>query len=292
VVDARTLRTLCTHSLEPGVRYSSLLLGRSGTVYAIGVRRVERGRWNSVLTMADAETGELAGSQTLREADLTPRVRFAKDWWPYWTALSDDERRLVVSYHGGDTTGADTYRVSPGSGVERDGVSEGRCPSRTPRWGCETDMTDVGWAHGAVEAAGRGFVAASGGEDVLRVGRRGGETGRLHLRGHLGHLMAFELDAGRRFLYVSACGARPGILRTDLAGAGRRMMLSGDFCGTPLALHANRFLLLAASRVTRLGFPSFREEGLRLLDLERPGAGRPIPRSAGALDAVVVGSRR
>jgi hypothetical protein len=288
VVDARSLRVRCSHPLEPGVRYTGLLLGRSGTVYAVGARRSGRSRWDSVLTMTDAETGKLLGSSVLREADQTPRVSTGKGWWAYWAALSPDERRLVVSYHGGDTTGADSFRVWPGSRVSGE-APERRCPARVPRSGCPSDRTDAGWVHGAVRAVGAGFVAATGGHAMLRLDRRGRESGRLHLKGELGHLMDFEIDAGRRLLYVSACGARPGILRVELVRGRRTSVASGDFCGPPLAVHGDRFLLLNAARVDRLGFRGYRSEGLRLLDLRHPGAGRLLPRSAGPLDAVVVG---
>jgi hypothetical protein len=281
VVDARTLRVRCRHPLERGVLYSGLLLGRSGTIYAVGARRSGRNRWDSVLTVADAETGELLGRRTLREADQTPRVRTGKGWWAYWAALSSDERRLVVSYHGGDTTGADSFRVRPGSRVSAE------APARRP-----SDRTDAGWAHGAVTPVGAGFVAATGGHAMLRLDRRGRETGRFHVKGQVGHLMDFEVDAGRRLLYVSACGARPGIRRVELARERRTLLPSGDFCGPPLAVHDDRFLVFNAARVDRAGYRGFRSESLRLLDLRRPGAGRPIPRSAGALDAVVVGPRR
>ena len=291
VVDARSLRVRCSHPLEPGVRYSGLLLGRSGTVYAVGARRSGRSRLDSVLTMADAETGELLGSYTLREADQTPRVRTGKGWWAYWAALSPDERRLVVSYHGGDTTGADSFRVWPGSRVSGE-APERRCPAHVPPTRCPSDRTDAGWVHGAVTPAGAGFVAATGGHAMLRLDRRGRESGRLHLNGHLGHLMDFEIDARRGLLYVSACGARPGILRVELARGRRTSVPSGEFCGSPLAVHADRFLMLNAARVDRLGYRGWRSEDLRLIDLRRPGAGRPIPRSAGPLDAVVVGTQR
>jgi hypothetical protein len=278
VVDARSLRARCSHPLERGVRYTGLLLGRSGTVYAIGARRSGRSRWDSVLTMADAETGELLGGRVLREADQTPRIRTGKGWSAYGAALSPDERRLVVSYHGGDTTGADSFRVWPGSRVS------GEAPDGP------SDRTDAGWVHGAVAPTRAGFVAATGGNAMLRLDRRGRESGRFHLKGDLGHLMDFELDSRRRLVYVSECGARPGILRVELARGRRTSAPSGDFCGPPLAVHADRFLVLNAARVDRLGFRGYRSEELRLLDLRRPGAGRPIPDSAGALDAVVVGA--
>jgi hypothetical protein len=73
---------------------------------------------------------------------------------------------------------------------------------------------------------------------------------------------------------VSSCGRQPGIQRVDLAGGGRETIPSGHFCGRPLTVHADRYLVLDADRVGRLGFPGTRPDGLRLLDLRSPaGAG-------------------
>jgi hypothetical protein len=127
---------------------------------------------------------------------------------------------------------------------------------------------------------------------MLQLDRNGREIGRLHMQGQVGHLMDFAVDAGRGLVWVSACGARPGILRVDLARGRRRSVRSGDFCGPPLAVHGGRFLVFNAARVDRAGYRGFRSESLRLLDLRRPGAGRVVPRSEGSLDAVVVGRRR
>lgn len=291
VVDARNLRVRCSHPLAPGVRYSALLLGRSRTVYALGARHSGRGRSDAVLTMVDAETGEQLGTRTLREADQTLRVRTGKDWFAYGAALSADERRLILSYHGGDTTGADLFRISPGSRVSASGRAERRCRGGGPRWPCGPGRADIPLMHGAVAAAGAGFVAATGGQAMLRLDGRARVAGRIPVATD-DHLMDFEIDAGGKLLHVSACGATPSIVRVDLARGRRTSVPSGDFCGSPLAVHAKRLLVLNAARVDRWGYQGTRSEGLRLLDLRSPGAGRPIPRSAGALDAVVVGTRR
>jgi hypothetical protein len=63
-------------------------------------------------------------------------------------------------------------------------------------------------------------------------------------------------------------------------------------CGRPLAIHGDRFLFLAAVRVSKAGFPTTTAQELRLLDLEERDAGRRVPRSASPLDAVVVRLQR
>jgi hypothetical protein len=278
VLDARTLRLRCSHALARGVRYNGLVLGRSGRFYAVGNRSTGiRGRWNAVLTIGDVRTGALQRTRTLRAAAGPGEpAQGAKDWYVYWAALSADERRLVVSYHGGDTTGGDWYRVSG-----RLDLSAGAAREQPGR-------TDIGWLHGAVEPVGAGFVGTTGRNEVLLLDRRAREIGRMPVRGVGNHLMDFALDPERRRAYFSLCGRRPTINRLDLARDRQERFRSGSFCGRPLAVHDDRFVLLDATPVSRRGYPRTVESELRLFDLVGAGASRPIAGSSGALDAVVV----
>jgi hypothetical protein len=288
VIDAESLQTRCRQPLEPGVRYSGLLLGRSGMFYAYGARRVASGRWDAVLTIGDARTGDLKGSHTLRKAERGARAHWGKSWWIYGAALSGDERRIVLSYHGGDTTGADWFRISPPSDISAGGMAERRCRDRPPQWPCGPGRTDVPRVHGAVKAFGAGFIGATGGNDLLELDRRGHGVGRPGVRKNTSHLMDFAVDDDRRHVYVSACARRATIQRFDLEQGSREDVPSGAFCGSPLAISGGRFLFLAAGRVTKSGYPSPRTKELRLVDLEERGAGRRIPRSASPVDAVIV----
>jgi hypothetical protein len=295
VIDAQSFQTRCRHPLEPGVRYSGLLLGRSGMFYAYGAKRVRSSRWDAVLTIGDARTGELKGSHTLREAarGASASTHWGKNWQVYSAALSADERRLVLSYHGGDTSGGDWFRISPTFDISAGGTADRRCLDRPPRWPCGPGRTDVPRVHGAVTAVRAGFVAATGSNDLLELDRRGHATGRLRVRENDGHLMDVALDDDRRRVYVSACAKRPTIQRFDLARGRRTTVPSGRVCGRPLAVYGDRFLFLAARRVTRWGFPSVTTaEELRLVDLEQRDAGQRVPRSAGSVDAVVVRLQR
>ena len=70
VIDAASFKTRCSYPLERGVRYSGLLLGRSERLYAFGNKRAGGSRrWDAVLTIVDVETGAVAASETLREAE-------------------------------------------------------------------------------------------------------------------------------------------------------------------------------------------------------------------------------
>jgi hypothetical protein len=274
VVDAHSLALRRTHPLAEGVRYSGLSLARS-RVFAFGVRRAKPGRWDAVVTVSDPRTGELLNTTTVRRAEPAGG---GHDWFVYWGALSEDERRLVLSYHGSDTTGADWLRVSPDAGVLPRGHGERR--------------TDSGSTHGAVVAVRGRFLSATGTDHLLELGRDARLVRRLPVRARKTHLMDFAEDADRRLAYVSSCGRRPTIQRLDLARGRRQTVPSGAFCGRPLTVHADRYLILDADRVGRLGYPRTSPDGLRVLDLRKPGGGRrvPLPPSTGVLDAVVVQS--
>jgi hypothetical protein len=96
------------------------------------------------------------------------------------------------------------------------------------------------------------------------------------------------VDPRSRRAYVSSCGRRPAVQRLDVDRGTPETVRTGAICGRPLAVYRDRFLVLDAWRVSRLGYPMFRPAGLGILDLERAGDVQWVPRSVGALDAVVV----
>lgn len=266
VVDVATLKVRCRFPLERGVRYRGFALGGSGRLYAFGYRQAgDPEKLAAVLTVLDVATGDVVESRTVRPPNT--------DWFVYWGALSPDERHLVLSYHGGSTTGADWLDLSD------DTIQP--CRPRGRAIGC------IGEVHGAVEPVGAGFLATTG-SDMLEVGWNGGIVRRLDLKARLVHLMNFALDAGRSLLYVSSCGSRPAIHRLDLTQGGLRVLPSGRFCGEPLAVYGDRFLALGAARVDEAGVAGDVED-LRLLDLDHPGGGKQLPGSAVPQDALFVG---
>jgi hypothetical protein len=289
VIDAASFKTRCSYPLESGVRYTGLLLGRSGRLYAFGNAGAGGSRrWHAVLTIVDMESGAVAASETLREAERGKWRGWGQDWFVYGGALSADERRLILSYHGTDTTGADQFRISPGSRVSASGRAERRCLGRGPRWPCGPGRVDIPPVHGAVAAVDTGFVGAAGENGLVRLGRRGRVVGRISAAPDE-HLMDFALDGARSLLYVSSCDRRPAIHRLDLARHRQQTLPSGRVCGQPLAVHRDRFLVLAGTTVDKHGFPAGRPR-LRLIDLEDPDSGARVPRSGAPLDALVVRS--
>ncbi|HUR87413.1 MAG TPA: hypothetical protein VMY78_18940 [Solirubrobacteraceae bacterium] len=276
VAGAARLDIRCRFALERGVRYRGIALGRGGRLYAYGYRAMgppgSRRRpltaAAAVLTVVDTSSGAVVGRRTVR----APRGRSGPDWLPWWGAVSADGRRLVLSYHGSATTGADRLDLT--------GDAITRCPGRAQRRAC------VPAVHGAVEPFGRGFLATTG-TDVVELSAGGRVLRRLDIGARDVHLMGFALD--RSVLYVSSCGRRPAIERLDLAGAVRDRLPSGRFCGMPLATGA-RVLVLAATRVDRSGLAAAGGRTLRIIDLARPGDGIRVPGSRGVHDAVIVGA--
>ena len=169
---------------------------------------------------------------------------------------------------------------------------ERRCRRRLDRRCPPGGWPDIESLHGAVAAVGAGFLGTTGSSnELLELDRQGRERGRLRVRGASNHVMEFALDSDRRLAYFSLCGRRPTLHRFDLARGGQKILRGGPFCGAPLAVHDDRFLLVDATPVDKDGYPRNVEPELRLYDLDHPGSSRPIQRSSGALDAVVVGPK-
>ena len=286
IVDADSLKTRCSHQLEEGVRYIGMLRGRSGRLYAFGTRQASSPwRRHAVLTTLDPGTGSILGGGILRRADRGPRLRFAMDWFIYGAALGVEERSIAVSYHGGNTTGVDLFRISPdGSRVRHPGTWP--CVRR-PNGDCSPGATDQGVAHGGIAAVRSGFVATAGEHGLLRLDRRGRLVRRIGVR-PLTHLMDFASDERRSLVYVSACGERPAIQRFDLARNRRRTLPGRRFCGQPLAVHDDRFLVLMTSRLNKQGYPAGPPRRLGLVDLEDAASGARVPRRGAPVDAVIV----
>jgi hypothetical protein len=229
-LDAASLKRRATHRLEPGVRYAGMVVGRSGTMYAYGERRTRRGWWKVVITRVGSSRRTTA---TVRGAEPLPSV--------YWGAISADERRFLLSYHGGPD-GADWF------GVSRRGFERCRPPHRRvdlrrhPR--CLWSATGGGGrlhVHGAVAPSGEGFLAATGRSRLIEIDGDGRLVRDWDPRTRQTHLMNFVLDAGRERVVVGSCA---GIGAVDLASGRMRVVPRREACDeTPLAVHGERVLV-------------------------------------------------
>jgi hypothetical protein len=275
VLDPVTLELRCTHALERDVSYLGLILGRSGRFYAYGTRRAEPPRRrDAVLTIGDARTGKLEPTQTLRHAARGEWRGSGADWFAYAATLTPDERRLAVSFHGSDTTGADLYRVSPESRVGHVG---GR-----PRGG----YTDIGMMHGQVAASGTGFIGTNAEHGLVRLDRAGHVTRRIPVT-PTSHLMDFASEAGGSRIYTSLCRPRAVIQRLDLARRRSRRLPTGRSCGLPLTVRRH-VLVLSGPASTKPGTRYEWPQRVLVVDLNHPTASFMIRRPGTPLDALVL----
>jgi len=259
-LDATSLRPRRRYPLARGIHYIGITLGRSGRIYAYGARRVAVGHSVPTITILDSDGATIANH--------TVPGRIDREWSVHAGTPSADGRRFILTYHGGNTTGADWVDLAPGA--------LRRCESR------EADKACIFEIHGGVEPYRDGFLATTGSR-VVEASRDGRIVHRLPLAPRNVHLMDFALN--RSHLYVSSCGKRPAILRLDLARDRVQTMRSGRFCGAPFAVGAG-FLVMSADRV-RNGYAGDAPR-LRVIDLADAGAGVPVLHRGRPLDAVIV----
>jgi hypothetical protein len=245
------------------VRYRGIAVGSSGRIYAYGYREgSDPQKVAAVLTTLPPGGRPRPVTETVRPPN--------SDWLPYWGTVAPDERHVVLSYHGSDTTGADWLDAA--------GNRLRRCPSVRGGFVC------VGEVHGAVAPYGAGFLATDG-SGMLEVDWNG-RIDRLPVKPQNVHLMDFALDGSRGLVYVSSCGSRPTIQRLDLA----EMQVTAVPCGLPLAVYEDRFLVFAASPVDESGVPEAPVGGLRVLDLRHPGPAVRVRLSGIPQDAIALGA--
>jgi len=171
----------------------------------------------------DAHTGRTM-------AEWTPELPAGFDWWVYQGAVSSDEHRLFISYHGSNlaanvrpTTGVDTFDIG------RNGLV--RCSSRTStNQGCIH-------AHGGLVQVGDHLLVATGTALIREVDNRGQVIREFDTRLNT-HLMDFALDAITRKVYaVAPCLFGSGFSVLDL-GSGSEPTVQPDHSATNLKAKA------------------------------------------------------
>ena len=260
MLEATGLKPRRRYPLARGIDYSGFTLGRSGRIHAFGARRLAGGHSVPMLTVLGPD-GEMVATRSVPG-------RTGRDWAVHAGALTADEQRLILTYHGANTTGADWIDV--GSGGLR------RCEVRDPDRACLFEI------HGDVEPYGDGFLATTGSR-VVAISREGRLVKRLPLVPENVHLMNFALH--RSDLYVASCGSKPAIHRLDLATGRVETMRSGRFCGAALAAGAG--VLVTSADTVRHGHAEDAPR-LRLIALADPGAGLAIRHRGRPLDAIIL----
>lgn len=248
VLSARSGAILARWSLEPGVRYRGLVFA-ADRVFAYGGRlgqEVDRANHvreqSAVVTQLDGANGALGNTTEIRAAEQ-------HSWWIYWG--SADATRLALSYHGGCfsefvqlcTSGADVLDIS--------GAELKRCEhvSSHLTLGCLEE------AHGMIEPYGVGWIATTGGEELVQYGRDGRVLRRLHSGIRKEHLMdfAFTRDRGG-VLVIGSCFGGEGLRRISLR-TGRSTLVRPRLCGGSVAA-GRRALVVRKSESIQICTPA------------------------------------
>jgi hypothetical protein len=165
--------------------------------------------------------------------------------WVVWSgAASSDGRRLVLSYHGTDTSGADVIDL------DREPLAP-PCTATSvgPSVGCSAEV------HGAIAAYGDGWVATNGsGEDLLVLDAAGAVVRRVDSGFRNEHLMSVVVDrtTGTAYSLATCFYGREG-LRAVAVATGASRLVRRSPCGNDLALGPGPTLLAVESADTSAG---------------------------------------
>lgn len=245
--------------LPRAVEFSSLVVGpRTGTVYLLGTRQGA-----PVLARADGGLARLAAPAALREGD-------DRRWLVIAATVDDAERRLVVSYHGESTTGADVIDLGAGP----DGGPPA-CPFRL-----RAGLGCLRGVHGAAVFAGDALVATTGTPEVAVLHAGGNVAERLDSELPGNHLMAVARDPDTGAVLVAgSCLNAGGLAVLDVRRGGARVRgfparatRRGyrGICGDSVAVRAGRAIVGALDITGRGELPG----GLFLVDVAPGGARR------------------
>lgn len=212
-------------ALPRGIHFRAIEIGRAtGRLYLAGEIKTARVTKfgtlakRAVLTVM-SPSGQLLSTTTLRRPDGAQSRRGPLDWSIYDIAVSRNERRVYVSYHGPNTAGADW--VSIDHGIPR------RCSSASEKETC------IERVHGSIEPFRSGVLATLGTPPLLGEFSTNGKELRLWRSG-LGnaHLMEFARLRHRVFT-IESCVKTGGMTVVDLTTA-RARTLHAPAPATPL----------------------------------------------------------
>lgn len=223
----------------------------SGDVYALGsvatgpVRDPAHGAPQSSVLLLVHPDG--------RQRNFTLRPGDDLDWRPWQAAVSPDESRLYVSYHGSDSTGIDWYDL------QSDSLERCQLPQKYRGTACLA-------THGGFTVLGD-RVLASGGTADLELYRRDGSLERSYYNLlHRSHTMEFAINAAGQSLYQSApCSYAGGLSKVDLE-SGKTTILAPE--GYPITICGERMAVTKGGRLVIVS-----ESALLLVE---PDTGKPI----------------
>jgi hypothetical protein len=218
VVDAAEVKLLRLIPVADGANFRCIAIGaRTGHIYLSGnqVRKSPTPRkppanptvGNPVVWVLDPNDGMVLHTWNLDVPD-------EYDWWVYQAEPSEDEKNILVSYHGATTTGIDSFGI-----VEDELV---RCKDRkTPHSGCMS-------VHGGFVQMRDLLFTTTGQPEILEY--RSGTVEQVfnsELEGS--HLMEFAIDRGRERIYaIGSCGFAGGLSVLKLNNGGQNAKLNAD----------------------------------------------------------------
>ena len=239
VVDARNLRVRARHRLPRGLIARGLAVGpESGQLYVFANRagdtttRFGEREQDVVVAHVRADTGAVVNTSVVRAAR-------GLAWRIYRGAVSDDERRIFISYHSADVDGADWLDVSDGR--------------LTPCAGVARRRTCLRPVHGNLEAFQDGVLATRGDHpSIVELDGRGRVT-RTWNTGLAGnHLMEFAVDSMRGMAFAAgSCGYTGGLSYTELSSQRVRVLVGSRpgraVCGERIAIGPRSTLVMLKS---------------------------------------------
>jgi hypothetical protein len=280
VVDTSSLVVRASYGLEASTTYRALVLGqRSGRLYLLGNRPDQHGGVSVWATILDSSSGGIIASQQVHPAG-------GRDWVVYSASVSPDEQRMLVSYHGSDTSGADVFRIA-GDGLAGCGTTRA-----AEGLGCLTEVHGLAVDTGAL-------VIATDGHQVLELSD-GGTVLRRWDPGLPGnHVTEFARGDGALLYVVGSCGYTGGMSLLDLHGGQSRVLVparradpSGSATPSTMTVCGQRAEVapagvLAVGRIER-AVPRLGPEGsVLLVDAATGRVRRTVVTPAEPLDLVV-----
>lgn len=213
VVVARTGGVRARLKLPAGIVFRRLAVGlRTGRVYLAGNSGTGNALSAHLLVLSPA--GRRISLTRVRKAD-------GRDWYVDSIAIAPDELRLLISYHGGSTTGADVIELAPVR----------RCVDRTAK-----HAACLGRNHGDVAWLSDGVLAAGGGPTLYILDPETGAVVRTLENGLVNvHVMDFVVRGS--FAYVfGGCQYTGGMTEVTLAEGTFRVVIAGHrLCGESAA---------------------------------------------------------
>jgi hypothetical protein len=220
-VVARTGGVRARMKLPAGIVFRRLTVGeRTGRIYLAG--NSGKGNALSAHLLVLSPAGRRISLTRVREAE-------GRDWYVNSIAVAPDESRLLITYHGGSTTGADVVELNPVR----------RCVDRTSK-----HAACLGRNHGDVAWLSDGVLAAGGGPTLYVLDPETGAVVRSLENGLVNvHVMDFVLRGGSAYVF-GGCQYTGGLTEVSLSGGTVRVVVAGkQACGEGATFLGDRLVL-------------------------------------------------